>query len=195
MEDFKYYIIIQSDDSKYCLIDKDAKGVRKEWNLLKGIRMESNFPVDAKYYLSKNHKGTQLTDFIVNYINLLIVSEKVKRLMDQGGITDVEFLPFTLYDRKDRIVNDNYFVANLLGSVDCLDLNKSVFVRSAITQDEILSFRKVLLHTEKIPKDKKLFRLKEKPTLFIIRSDFVVVLAHNKVTGIDLLNIGEDVVI
>jgi hypothetical protein len=39
------------------LVDKDAKGVKKEWNLLKGIRMDSNFPPDAKYCFSKNHKG------------------------------------------------------------------------------------------------------------------------------------------
>lgn len=195
MQGFEYYIVMQSSDPTYCLIDKDADGVEEEWNLIEGIKMRSNFPDNTSYHMSKNNKGSKLTDFLVNTINLLMVSQKVKNLMEQEGITDVEFLHFTLYDKKDRIVNKDYFVANLIGTVDCLNIDESIFTRDSLEPDKIMIFEKVVLHTERILGDKKFFRLKERPTLHIIRSDFVAVLAKNNVTGIELLNLGEDVII
>lgn len=195
MEKFKYHILVYSDDPKYCEVDEDAEGVEDEWNLSEGVKMGSSFPADASYHLSKDSKGTKLSDFLVNTINLLMISQKVKDLMGQEEISNVEFLPFTLYDKKGRIINRKYFIANVLGTIDCLDLDNSIYTRSALDPDRIMIFEKVVLHTGKIPKDRKLFRLKERPTLHIIRSDFAEVLAQNNVTGMALLHLGEDIII
>ncbi len=195
MEVFEYYILTHSIDPKYCLIEDEAKGVEEEWNLIEGNRMGDNFPEDAAYYMSHDHKGMKLSDFLSNYINLLMISNKVRDLMRQEGITDVEFLPFTLYDKKGRIASQEHCIANMLGTIDCLDLENSIFVRSHLDPEDVLYFKKVALKTKKIPSDKKLFRLKEMSELHIVRSDFVTALRENSITGYRLINLGEAVFI
>ena len=70
----------------------------------------------------------------------LIVSGKVKAILEKEALTNIEYLPVLIYDQKKRCASSDYYIANILGSIDCLDHEKSEYDRSLIVPENIQAF-------------------------------------------------------
>lgn len=175
-------------------IEKESQGVTQAWRLGDGEPMGDKFPKQASYPLSKQHKGMKLTDFIPNKFSRLIVSEKVRKLLETEPV-DIEWLPVSIIDKKDRVVDARYSIAHVLGTVDCVDLDRSEYDRSSFSPEQFLVIRRLLLREDKIPEQLALFRIKEYPRAFIIREDLLDKLATAGATGLDVLELGTPVMI
>src|ERR1039457_4830923 len=68
-----------------------------------------------------NPKRPLLLDNISNTQRLLIISKRLKACLEKQAVPDVEYLPLTLLDDKERVASDSYFIAHLLHRPDCLD--------------------------------------------------------------------------
>lgn len=138
--------------------------------LHEGVSVKSWFPTDSVFQLSDDY-GVKLTDAIPNTLHLLIISEKLKGVLEQKSGADIEFLPVHIRNHKGCIIDAPYFIANPLGTVECVDEARSKFRRSSIRPDQVFRFYRLALDAAKIPPDAKLFRLKEQNDLIIIRQD------------------------
>jgi len=138
--------------------------------LCEGVSVKSWFPTDSVFQLADDY-GMQLTDSIPNTLNLLIVSEKLKGVLEEKSGAEIEFLPVHLRNHKGRLVAEPYFIANPLGTVECVDRERSQFRTSSIRPDQVFRFFRLAVDTAKIPPDARLFRLKEQTDLILVRQD------------------------
>jgi hypothetical protein len=156
--------------------------------------MGSNFPPGARYQMDKR-AGDVSPDVLPNTLSYLMISSKVRALFERVEVKDVEYLPFVLLDKKGKVVSRDYCIANLLGGVDCFDAERSEFEMSAMEPDQIFALDKLNLRTEKIPEDRKLFRLQQMLTTYIIRADLVELLRQEGVTGFTTLDLDTDILL
>lgn len=142
----------------------------EEFELHRGIPVQRWFPRDVTFPMAQD-RGIELADSLPNALNLIFVSERMKGFLQERSGARIEFLPIRVKDQKKRLVPGPYYIMNLLDMVECVDLEKSKFRRSSIEPEFIFHVYQLVLDESRIPNDAKLFRLKEKPDLFIVRQD------------------------
>ncbi|WP_141589656.1 DUF1629 domain-containing protein [Myxococcus sp. AB056] len=139
--------------------------------LSEGVRCEEWFPKGLVFDLSKE-RGSTLTDSIPNAFSMRVVSEKLKSILEQETpANSIEYLPIRLRTPRKKVLTTPYYIANVLGTVACMDAKKSDFDMSAISKTQVLHFRRLVLNEKKIPKDVKIFRLAEQTRLILVRED------------------------
>jgi len=128
-----------------------------------------------------------LPDFVSNDSRLLIVSENAKGVLHGEGISNVEYYRAPLYDEAgQRLIASHYYIANLIGTVDCLDREKSELYMSRIAPDRVQSVDKLVLKKRNIPPEQRLFRVGTVPFIKIIRDDLVDVFKQRGLVGFEL---------
>ncbi|WNG34740.1 hypothetical protein F0U61_14600 [Archangium violaceum] len=171
------------DDSFAWIMDTPKELMEKDYLLHEGTPCKDWFPEGLVFDLSKDH-GSKLTDCVPNTDNFLIVSEKLKGVLESHDKEDpIEFLPIRLRNPKKKLVAAPYFIANVLGAVPCMNKSKSKFTMDAIDKEQVAWFEKLVLEEKKIPKKKTLFRLGEKTTLLITREDLAREILTAKCNG------------
>ncbi len=194
MVKYDFYVLTVPSRPQFGYIDRDPKGASKTFLVGEGKSFAGHLPDDATMALDSKHKGMKLEDFISNSLSWLIVSEKVRALL-AAEPNPCEVYPLQVLDLKGRPIKAPYFLVHPVGTVDCVDLAKSEYDRSAMEPDMILGFQRVVLHQKKIPPDRTLFRLKENPRTYIVRSDLVDKLTEAKAAGLKILDLDTPVFI
>ena len=193
--DYYPWLVDDEDESFAWNMDTPRELMEKDYLLHRGSSCRDWFPEGLVFDLSRDH-GAKLTDCIPNTDSFLIVSEKLKELLETHAPDDpIEVLPVRLRNPRKKLVAAPYFIANVLGTVSCMNKSKSKFTMDSIIKDQVLWFERLVLDEKKIPKEKKLFRLAEKRTLFIIREDLAQKILHADCTGmmfIPMENYGEE---
>jgi len=102
---------------------------------------------------------------------LLLFHRQLKEALDGFGITNIEYYPIRLRDQETNKTEGGYWLVNIIGRYDCIDLKKSKISRSDSDVDEndfeILS----LAIDRKKTNGAKIFRLHSDPTLVIINQE------------------------
>jgi hypothetical protein len=172
------------DDSFAWLGPNDPKGLgRNDWRLTEGVHCADWFPGGLVFDLSKQD-GIKLTDSVPNTSALLVVSEKLRRVLEREATGAViEYLPIRLRNQKGKVVAKPYFLANVIGSVRCVDVKKSDFEMNRISKDQVSHFRRLVLDERKIPTSAGIFRLAEKTALVLVRQDLASAIIKSGCTG------------
>jgi hypothetical protein len=97
------------------------------------------------------------------------------RLKEQIAAADsagqIEFLPVTILNHKGRVASEDYFFLNPVGSVDCIDIEKSGVEWNDIDDTVISSFEQLVLKEDAVPPGVALFRpLHGTKTILVSRS-------------------------
>ncbi len=188
----RFYPWVDDDeDDSFAWITKDSDFLlhcMDSYLLHEGVSVKHWFPTDTVFQLA-DHRGIKLTDSIPNTLLLLIVSEKLKGVLEEKSGTEIEFLPVRIRNQRGRLVPDPYFIANPLGTLECVDTERSKFRTSEIRPDQVARFYNLALDASKIPPDTRLFRLKEKSNLVIVREDLGKDILRAGCDGMTFLNI------
>ncbi|NOZ52463.1 MAG: hypothetical protein GXP08_04865 [Gammaproteobacteria bacterium] len=190
-----YFILKAEVDHKVCVITEDAEGVVPITDHTSGRTLKGIYPENAELYMDEDHSGMRLLDFVANHLTYLIVSKKVKQVLQQEGVDNIEYWPVLIYDQKKRLASSDYCILNVLGTVDCLDHENSEYDRSILDPARIQHFDKVVFHEDKVPEDVKIFRLKDREAMIFIRNDLLDALKKNNLKGFEVLRVGENVFI
>jgi hypothetical protein len=191
---FQYHILEQSHDPKLCIVTHHPPTLKKAWLLDATAPLGDAFPLDATYKVDLR-AGHMVADILPNFLLVLMVSGRMRALMEEADIKNVEYLRFSLLDKKRKPVGQDFYIAHLIGSVDCFDAERSKVRMSHIRPGQIADIYRLNLLLDKIPPEQKLFRLQQRPATFIIRSDFLQVLQAQGITGYRILNLDTDVII
>jgi len=142
------------------------------WMLLEGESAADDYPDEMTVELAPD-SGVKLADSIPNLLSIYVVSEKLKGILEQTGEA-FEFLPLRIRNHKGKVEKETFYIANLLGSLRCMDLEQSDAAQSSMEKDQMRRIRRLVLDPEKIPEAKKIFRLGEMKQLIIVRKDLAV---------------------
>ena len=188
-----FSIFSTRDDPKHCLVDEVPEALRpKKWRISEGLPTEHHYPSDVVLTMYKGHKGVVVPDMVSNTNRITIVSSKLKSLLEQHSGARIEFLPASIANHKGRVAAKDYFIANVLDHVDCVDKQRSE-VEELNPDPTLLSglFRLQVL-PDRIPPESKLFRLKTLPTAILIRDDLRALLDAENLTGVRYIAMGEE---
>lgn len=117
--------------------------------------------------------GIKLCDAIPTYGGELIITEKLKSVFEKQSGANFEYYPVKIKDKKGRVFEESYYLAHLLDIHDCLDLDKSLYRMDAIIKNEIDRFAQIVLDENKLNPEKKMFRIKHKPSMILVTEDLV----------------------
>ena len=190
----EYFIFVISNDPRVGVIEKLDDGFEDYWMLSESMRLGDKYPSKLELTLSKKD-GDMITDFIDNIHKQVLVSQKGRAVMEEAGLgpEQVEFLPFTLKDRKRKKVPEPYFIANALQSFDCFDWDRSEYNLYPTKRKVVsTSLSKLYVLEDKVPKDALFFRLGELKNRILIRSDLLEKLKAADCTGISVAPMGDE---
>ena len=179
-----YYTFKNSLDPRAAEIVDLPDRVEKYYYLSDGISVAPYLPPSTKLSLY-GEAGDTLTDFIDNPDRVLYVSQRAREILQQQGLSDgvVEYLPFVLLDKRGRRVREQYFIANPLLRVSCLDFARSRYSLDSDDPTDIGGITVLHMHEDRIPADARLFRVAEYTRLMVLRSDLLEVLRQAGLTG------------
>ena len=159
-----------TQDMSFVRLEDEPNGTNMScWRIFQGTPMGSEYPADAQWFMSDEYPGIKLPSLIANVSSMVIVERRLKDVFAATGVP-IEFLPFTLHDHKKRVASRDYFILNVLGTFDCLNLDKSEIEYSEDVPGEVVGIDKYVLDTRKLETAPDIFRVKEEPTMIIVSS-------------------------
>ncbi|WP_102275578.1 imm11 family protein [Cytobacillus massiliigabonensis] len=184
----KYFKLIldNSNDNDVVVHCEDTHGF-EQYELKEGNFLE-NWCDNITFYFNIND-GNRFTDYLANNLGWFIVSKKFKELIKNID-GDIQFLPVSVIDlkSKSKIEFDEYFVANVLGVVNALNLENSDYSVIGLDGEKIYSVRKYAVSEDKI-NNKNIFKLKGDEIPVFVSETFKQLVEEGNITGCGFLEI------
>ncbi len=178
------YWILAEDSRDGGVIDAYPRGSPDDYLFDEAVPLAKEFPPDAAVRFSRNFpQARKLEDFQPNTLDALIVSRKVRELLDGLGVRNAEYLPVALKDHQNQVVAPDYAILNLLGGEPAIDPSASVVRMNALDKDQISAIEKLVLDRKAISPDAKIFRCTAMRRLFMIRDDVKAAFEKAGLTG------------
>lgn len=185
----KYYIIdgITRIDPSFCLADGVPAEVNvKSYHLSDGIPIMDIFPNNAQIFMRENY-GTVPSDFIGNTDSIFLASYKLKELIEENNKYQIEYLPVSIIDHQNKVASEDYFIINPIGSFDCLDIEASniKWFKDKVG-GRVIKIYKYVLSQSKIADLPHLFRVKERPSAYVISEELLKQIRNEELTNINV---------
>lgn len=229
-----YYILTNNieDENNDAILDGESDYlIRIDTFFNEGLTLPfDDIDTPIKFILDEYTLRGNMTDHLnINAIPGPVFSVNTKTLLEKKGIKNIEYYQLTLLDEfplsKQTDKNDidnpepieytNYFIANVVGLIDCVDHEESIleyFYPPEIrkiqieTQDsnddinnpfagenpnEIDFITRLVLDESKIDPELKIFRLKDQPHLLIFHESLVHLIRNKGLTGFVFVPVSE----
>jgi hypothetical protein len=135
--------------------------------------------------------GVRLGTLIGNTHDYLLLAKPAKECIEQAcaGVR-IEYVPFTLYNHKNRVHSADYFVINPIGAFACIHRQASdikYFVKPGSPADgKILSIRRLVFDAGKVAAAPPLFRIEGQPRTYIINQALADTFKAKQFTNLEL---------
>ncbi|HYO59978.1 imm11 family protein [Archangium sp.] len=181
---YTYHTFKNSLDPRAAEIVDLPDRVEKYYYLSDGIRVAPHLPPSTELHLYEE-AGDMLKDFIDNPDRVLYVSQRAREVLQQQGLSEdvIEYLPFVLLDKRGRRVREQYYIANPLVRVPCLDFTRSRYWLDSDDPTDLGGITVLHMLEDRLPADARLFRVAEYTRLVVLRSDLLEALRQAGLTG------------
>ncbi|HEY8211699.1 MAG TPA: DUF1629 domain-containing protein [Myxococcaceae bacterium] len=188
------YSILRDDlDDRYCGIYDYLDELPDIENPAEGIPTADTFPDGVRFQMAAQTPGLLIADVINNAFGYLMVSAKGKAFLEANAKASIEWLRFTLLNHKARVASADCWIANVLGTVDCVNLHHTKGEMSQVDPGEFMSITRLVLDPQRIPPDRNLFRIASLPSVLIVRDDLRKAMEAAPLTGATFLELDTDV--
>lgn len=151
----------------------------------RGEPIAALFPPEPAVRFSDDYPTRRkVCDFMSTFFSAPIVSIKVKRILEEQGATNCEFIPLTLLDHKGKVASKEHFLLQVLGHVEAVDMERSQVVMNSILKDRIGNIEHLVLDPKAIPPGAVIFRLSRKRDEFLVNHATYEALTQAEVTGL-----------
>ena len=185
-----YVILNAVPDPGFCVLE-EIEDMDDPLQLRKGVKLEP-WPDDVKFHMDPNYpKAIQLGDCINNLPGAIVVSKRLKKLIEAAKPANVEYLPVSIINHKGKVASADYFIVNPYRLQDCIDQKQSVLKWNAIDPDLIVTCKKLIIDEGKVAKGSKIFRLKHFPFPIFVERALAEKIESEEMTGIIFTEIEE----
>ena len=177
------------NDERLCLITSPPEGMGiNYYRLATGYRARKQFPNNAKVYLSPENRGIKLSDILGNLNSFFITSSLAKSVLEEYcEAKKIEYLPFTLFNHKNRVHSTDHFFVNPIGSFNCLKEDACNIKYSA--DGDIITIEEIVLDERKLRSAPHLFRIRKIPDEYVISKELSTAMRVAEVTNLVLKNV------
>ena len=179
-----YLIWAHKDVPNACALS-GLLGVDKQYELLMGIQRQATFPNDAMFRMNPDFPhDTLLTDSLLNTDMMIVVSLRLKEYLHARELKNVEYLPVTILNHKQKAASRDYFIIHPIEPVDCLDIEKCVPMRSRIDPETIMMIKRLVIDEHRVDPEREFFRPKFYPRITMVRRELAEAIDGEGFTGI-----------
>ena len=149
-------------------------------DLLVGVGLAPGvMPVDIGL---SDASGEARPDIVISLVPLFSI--RLRRVLDRAGVDNIQYIEAQLRHPGGYVVDDQYFVANVLGRVRAVDRGTSHFGEpTGAIPGDLLDFT----IDPSAARDLRLFRLDESPILIVIDEPLKLALESAGLVGLELL--------
>ena len=136
-----------------------------------------------------SREGSIATDYLANDMTWLVVSQKLKDILDELN-TKIQYFKVKIQDEKGKKLNGNYYVANIINLVDSLCLHESDYFETDIEGiGTIYTISKFAIYGNKVGENDvfKLLNRQEIPIFVSVRLKKIV--EERQITGMEFLEV------
>ena len=150
------YVILNAVPAPgYCVLE-EIENMDDPLQLEKGVKLEP-WPGDVKFLMDPNYpKAIRLGDCIKNLPGAIVVSKRLKQLLEAAKPANVEYLPVSIINHKGKVASADYFIVNPYRLQDCIDRKQSVLKWNAIDPDLDSTCTKLVIDEGKVAKGSKM---------------------------------------
>lgn len=168
MRHYVFALDINNDDNAL-LSEHPPEADERAYLFRDGVPQAGWFPRDAEYAMNHRYPDARsLYDLQNTTLKLLVVSKALRSILEELDGARIEFLPITIRDHRNKVASKEYSIANVLGLIECVDHASSSFDIDPMIPTRFSHTNKLVLVEEAIPKDRHIFRLKERPWCHIV---------------------------
>ena len=177
------YWVLKAASLDGAIIDALPKGAPPGWQLSEGVRLGHKFPLGGRLAFSEHFPNRcKVYDFVQNTLGVLIVSTRVKQEIEILALENIEYLPITLCDHHWKPLEENYFILNLLGSQDAINMEESTYELSPIT-NTIANISNLVLQKDMLNSKAELFRTRNMSELILMTDQIYAAFINKQLTG------------
>nr|WP_216612056.1 DUF1629 domain-containing protein [Myxococcus xanthus] len=163
------------------------EGSPTNWKFSRGEPLARQFPAGGKVSFSDHFPDRRkLYDFVRNTVGVLLVSSRVKQVLEDLQVHNAEFLPVTMCDHQWSPVAEGYGILNVLGSQDVIDLERSDCDIDPITKKEVTRVGNLVLTQGKIDPKADIFRARNMMELVLVSERVKISFEQAGLTGFKL---------
>ncbi|WP_342377435.1 hypothetical protein NVS55_39035 [Myxococcus stipitatus] len=179
-----YFVLKTQATSDGGLIELYPSKSPADYRFDRGESLIREFPRGASVGFSDNFpEARRLYDFQTNTLSALIVSGRVRKLLESLEITNAEYLPVAVKNHQDEVVAEDYAIVNLVGAEDAIDMDKGVYRMNALKKDQIGRINSLAIKESDIRPEAKMFRCTMMRRLILIREDVHEAFKREGLTG------------
>lgn len=134
-----------------------------------------------------NPDDSILHDVVACEESVKVISSKVKTIFERHGATNVEYLPVTIWDHKNKPCSTDYFILNPLESFDIIDMDKADVVMNAFFPTRVKRIKNLIVNHEAMPEDAKVFRASRKMAEIFVNDEIANALKDADISGCKLM--------
>ncbi|MCK4261255.1 MAG: hypothetical protein KAX49_19940 [Halanaerobiales bacterium] len=186
MKFYKLLYDYENDNDAICCMSDELYSIG-QYDVEKGKSIDHWDSRITLYY--DPMEGNKETDFLGNDLGWLIVSEKVKKILEEGQIEGIQYLPIKILNKKTNQYLKNYYVVNICNLVDALNLDQSEYDVFELDENEkIISVKLFAVNGNQL-KRIDIFKLKDDNIPKFVSERVKKILMKYNVTGFDFLEI------
>lgn len=187
MNKTQHYLLDIDNETNLCTVDwyafskdlnlKDENGLRTWLNTKDGVSVASQWPADAR--IQAQSKSIPPGAMLGNDEDVLLVNEDLKTVI--AAICNevaIEFLPFSVVDKKGKVIGEKYYVVNPLGTYDALDLMACNIHWDS--NGNIYCINELILDKTKAATAPPLFRLQYAPNTILLGHSLALAMYEQK---------------
>ena len=135
-----------------------------------GVRIERVVPL-IEIVRDEDSQGVLTDNLIAPGVRGLVFSGRLRRVLDEVGVTNIDYYPCRMRNPLDGTSTDDYRVANLIGEIACVNRPKSDLEMDPDDPQQIMFINSLVLIEDAIG-EASMFRLAEQKQ---------VIVAHDRV--------------
>jgi hypothetical protein len=152
--------VMRSDnvDTGVMLMNRPVIPGHDDVRLDQGTRFDTPLP-RFDFVLDAENQG-EVFDFVWTTFPGLVMSARFRKVLEETGVDNLDYYPVRIVNEVTGKVKEDYFAANVLGRVACMDLEKSQYTKLIPTSKQVHFIDEMYLDYSKV-QGFKLFRLDE----------------------------------
>ncbi|AQY50464.1 hypothetical protein PWEIH_00410 [Listeria weihenstephanensis FSL R9-0317] len=184
----RYYKLLMDssgDNDIVCHYENDY-GIQ-QYDLKMGKKFDG-WNEDFEFYYDVT-EGEQATDYLANDMGWLVVSGKLKKVMEDLGV-QAEFFAVNIREKTTSTRLNNYYVANIIETVDALCLTESEYFETVTKKaGTVYTIQKYAVYGDRLV-EKNIFKLPNRQEIPVfVSAVFKEIVEKQRLTGMEFLEI------
>jgi hypothetical protein len=177
----EHFILYHSKDDRYCGVLQRPSEMAVKSPPAKGIRAGDRYEGPQRFQMAPEIPG-------------ILVPDVIRNVLEEHATAEIEYLPFNLLDHKGRVASDDCYLGNVLGTVDCVDMERSEgTVGETRKGPRFERLTKLFLREDAIDPERNIFRIAPMPPVIVVREDLKAALEEAEITGAEFFPMGAEV--